>query len=173
VRVERLGAEHDLSRFECGVKPLSDWLRAHALENQRRDLSRTFVLVDASGEVIGYYSLTMGGVRKAALPPRYGRGLPGYEIGMVLRARFAVAQSHQGKGLGRDLLIEAIERAAAAGQHAAARFVAVDPIDEHARTFYEAFGFKPVRGDDGGRMYLRIDEALAALEGGDVGGQDT
>jgi len=173
VRVERLGSEHDLSRFDCGVKPLNDWPRAHALENQRRDLSRTFVLVDDSGEVIGYYSLTMGGVRKAALPPRYGRGLPGYEIGMVLLARLAIARSHHGEGLGRDLLIEAIERAATAGQHAAARFIAVDPIDEHARTFYEVFGFKPVGGDDGGRMYLRIDEALAALEGDDLGGADS
>ena len=41
---------------------------------------------------------------------------------------------------------------------------AVDPIDENARAFYDKFSFKQIRGDAGGRMYLRIDDALAALE---------
>jgi predicted N-acetyltransferase YhbS len=166
VRVEHLEDHHDISTFDCGVKALDDWLRAYALDNQRRNLSRTFVLVDDGGQVIGYYSLTMGGVRREELPPRYGRGLPRYEIGMVVLARLAVDQDHHGMGMGRDLLIEAIERAAAAGEHAAARFIAVDPIDENARSFYAAFGFKAVAGDEGGRMYLRIDEALAALREG-------
>jgi predicted N-acetyltransferase YhbS len=165
VRVERLTDHHDLRAFQCGVKELDDWLRAHALDNQRRNLSRTFVLADDIGHVAGYYSLTMGGVRREALPARYVRGLPSYDIGMVLLARLAVAHDRQGQGLGRDLLIEAIERAAIAGQHAAARFIAVDPIDENARSFYTAFGFRAVGGDTGGRMYLRIDEALAALGG--------
>jgi GNAT superfamily N-acetyltransferase len=163
VRVERLGSDHDLSRFDCGTKSLNDWPRVYALDNQRRNLSRTFVLVDDLGGVVGYYSLTMGGVRREALPARYGRGLPRYEIGMVLLVRLAITEDRHGQGLGRDLLIEAIERAAAAGQHAAARFITVDPIDSNATAFYAAFGFKPVEGDESGRMYLRIDEAIAGL----------
>ena len=163
MHVERIGDSHNVAVFSSGVKILDDWLCAHALENQRRNLSRTFVLVDDAGAVIGYYALSMGGVRRQALPSRYGRGLPAYDIGMVLLARFAIAQDRQGEGLGRDLLIEAIERTALAGQHVAARFIAVDPIDENARSFYAKFGFRAVEGDDGGRMYIRIDEALAAL----------
>ncbi|MGH3273850.1 MAG: GNAT family N-acetyltransferase [Streptosporangiaceae bacterium] len=164
MRIERLADGHDLGAFQCGVKELDNWLIAHALDNQRRNLSRTFVLINDDGQLVGYYSLTMGGVRKEALPTRYGRGLPRYEVGMVLLARLAVTHTRQGQGLGRDLLIEAVERAATAGQHAAARFIAVDPIDESARSFYTAFGFRPVEGDSQGRMYLRIDEALAALD---------
>ncbi|MDA8040503.1 MAG: GNAT family N-acetyltransferase [Actinomycetota bacterium] len=166
MRVERLEDHHDISAFACGRKALDDWLGAYALDNQLRNLSRTFVLVDDGGEVVGYYGLTMGGVRREELPSRYGRGLPRYEIGMVLLARLAVDQDHQGMGMARDLLMEAIERAALAGGHAAARFIAVDPIDEDARSFYAAFGFRAVEGDGGGRMYLRIDEALAALNDG-------
>ena len=44
------------------------------------------------------------------------------------------------------------------------RFIAVDPIDETTRAFYDKFAFKQIQGDAGGRMYLRIDDALAALE---------
>ena len=165
MRVERLGDHHEVGNFRCGVKDLDDWLSVHALDNQRRDLSRTFLLLDDADRVVGYYALTMGGVRKEALPTRYGRGLPKFDIGMVLLARFAIADERQGQGLGRDLLIEAIERAADAGTHVAARFIAVDPIDEAARAFYAKFGFRLVEGDVEGRMYLRIDEALAALGG--------
>jgi GNAT superfamily N-acetyltransferase len=165
VRVERLGDHHEVGNFSCGVKDLDDWLSVHAVDNQRRDLSRTFLLLDDADRVAGYYALTMGGVRKEALPTRYGRGLPKFDIGMVLLARFAIADERQGQGLGRDLLIEAIERAADAGTHVAARFIAVDPIDEAARAFYAKFGFRLVEGDVEGRMYLRIDEALAALGG--------
>ena len=167
MRVERLSDHHQLGSFTCGVKALDDWLRDHALENQRRDLSRTFVLLDDGDRIVGYYALTMGGVRREALPQRYGRVLLPYEIGMVLLARFAIADDHQGQGLGRDLLIEVIERAADAGTRVAARFIAVDPIDENARAFYDKFAFKQIQGDAGGRMYLRIDDALAALEDSD------
>jgi hypothetical protein len=62
-------------------------------------------------------------------------------------------------------LIEAIERAADAGTQVAARFIAVDPIDENARSFYAKFAFRQVEGDVGNRMYIRIDDALAALGG--------
>lgn len=164
MQIERLEEGHDLSRFSCGDKSLDDWLRMHALENQRRNLSRTFVLVDDAGGVIGYYALSMGGVVKEDLPRRLGRGLPSYQIGMVLLARLAVDRSHQGEGLGRDLLIDAVIQAAAAGQYAAARFIAVDPVDDRARRIYRRFDFQEVKGDEPGRMYIRIDDALATLE---------
>ena len=61
-------------------------------------------------------------------------------------------------------MIDAIIHAAAAGENAAARFIAVDPIDATAQTFYEKFGFRSVPGDEFGRMFLRIDEAAASLE---------
>ena len=172
MRVERLDDRHDLSGFDCGIKELDDWLRVHALENQRRNLSRTFVLVDDTETVIGYYALTMGGVIKDELPRRFGRGLPGYQIGMVLLARLAVDSRHQGEGVGRDLMIDAIVNAAAAGQHAAARFVAVDPINQSARAFYARFGFRNLEGDELGRMSMRINDALASFETDDSTSRD-
>jgi len=163
IHIERLGQDHRIGAFGCGVKALDDWLVRHALENQRRDLSRTFVLVDDDGTVLGYYSLAMAGVARGALPSRFAHGLPSYDIGMVLLARLAVTADHQGDGLGRDLLVDALARSVAAGRHVAARFIGVDPIDENARGFYKAFGFRSVPGDVGGRMYLRLDHAGGAL----------
>ena len=163
MRVERLDDSHEIGPFSCGVKMLDAWLQDHALENQRRNLSRTFVLLDDGDQLVGYYALSMGSVQKVFLPGSYRRGLPEFEIGMVLLARLAITEDHQGEGLGRDLLVEAIERAADAGTQVAARFIGVDPIDEDARGFYLAFGFKQIEGDPGARMYLRIDHAVEAL----------
>jgi GNAT superfamily N-acetyltransferase len=163
MRIERLADRHGLATFECGTKALDDWLRNHAHENAMRNLSRTFVLVDDGDVVVGYYTLSMGGIRRESLPHKLGRGLPLYEIGMVLLARLAIASGYQGQGYGRDLLIAAVEEAAAAGQHAAARFIAVDPIDENARRFYAKFGFIDIRGDAGERMFMRIDQAIATF----------
>ena len=163
MRVELLSDNHPVTLFESGVKSLDDWLCHHGLENQKRNLSRVFVLLSDSNEVLGYYSLTMGGVRKSNLPNSYARGLPAIDIGMVLLGRFAVKRTHQGQGIGRDLLVDAIIRAAHAGEQAAARFICVDPIDNGVRAYYKHFGFKDIEGDEYGRMYLSIAEAQAAL----------
>ena len=91
--------------------------------------SRTFVLVRA-GQVIGFFSLTMGSVLRRDAPARLVRGLPRYPFGVVVLARLAVDGTEHGSGFGAFLLAEALVRAAAAGEAAAARLVVVDAIDD-------------------------------------------
>lgn len=164
MRLESVQDSHVLDGFVCAEKPLTDWLRRHAKENQRRGLSRTFLLIDDLGEVVGYFSLVMSGVAVPDLPRRFGRGLPDVEIGAVLLARLAVHVERQGQGLGRDMLVAAVERSIQAAEHVSARFLVVDPINETAREFYAHFGFADV-GDIGGRMYARLDQLAEALGG--------
>ena len=72
---------------------------------------------------------------------------------------------YQGQGIGRDLLVDAIIRAAHAGEQVEARFICVDPKDDGARAFYKRFGFTDIEGDEHGRMYPSIAVALAAILG--------
>jgi GNAT superfamily N-acetyltransferase len=162
VRISPLRAQ-DLSRFSCGKKPLDSWLQQHASGNDARDLSRTFVLLDDANEVVGYYPLTTGGVLPQRLPEGYADGPPAYERGMVLLARLAIAESAQGFGYGRDLIFDALARAAESSDIAASQFVAVDPIDAEARSFYAKFGFRDIGEDEGERMFLRMDDVRDAL----------
>ena len=157
MHIERLAADHDVARFDSGMKALDEWFRYHAITNQQRDLSRTFVLLDDNelkNPVVGFYSSLWGGI-VTDLPTGYRHGLPDVSIGMALLGRLAIAAGRQGQGLGRDLLVAAIEQAATASRHVAGRFIAVDPIDENARDFHRHFGFKDVPGDERGRMFLR------------------
>ena len=163
LRLERLGDHHDLAGFESGQPELDDWLRRHALAAQQMDSARTFVLVDAS-RVVGYFSLTMASVRRHDAPARLVRGLPGYPVGAVLLARLAVNRADQGRGLGGWLLAEALRKALAAGEAAAARLVVVDAVDQDAAAFYRRYGFIPAPGHDL-RLFRRtkdIRQSLAA-----------
>jgi GNAT superfamily N-acetyltransferase len=112
------------------------------------DSARTFLLVrggeGAESRVAGYFSLTMGSVLRAEAPPRLVRGLPAYPAGMVLLARLAAGRSEQGKGLGALLLAEALRKAVAAGEAAAARLVVVDAIDDEAAKFTPITGSLPL-----------------------------
>jgi predicted N-acetyltransferase YhbS len=103
----------------------------------------------------------MGSIMSAAAPRRLTRGLPRYPVPIVLLARLAIDHAEQGKGLGISLLFEALHRASLAAEHAAARLIAVEPIDDNDRAFYLRWGFQSVEGDPLGRLFIRTRDALA------------
>lgn len=161
MRIERLDARHHLGAFDSGSDELDSWLRHHALAAQRMDSARTFI-VTSSAEILGYFSLTMGSVRRADAPAKLVRGLPAYPVGMVLLARLAVDRHHQGQGTGAVVLAEALRKAVTAGEAAAARLVVVDAIDDHAAAFYRHHGFIPAPEHDL-RLYRRTKDIRASL----------
>jgi GNAT superfamily N-acetyltransferase len=166
LRLERLGAHHDVSSFTSGKDELDSWLQRRALAAQQMDSARTFLLArsgqDAGHRVAGYFSLTMGSVLRADAPPKLVRSLPAYPVGMVLLARLAVDRSEQGQGLGALLLAEALRKAVAAGEAAAARLVVVDAIDDEAAKFYAHHGFIPAPGHPL-RLYRQMKDIRASL----------
>jgi GNAT superfamily N-acetyltransferase len=163
VRIERLDERHDRAAFRCGNETLDSWFHHHALTAEKQDTARTFVLLDDSDRIVGYYSLTMGSVTIADAPRRLIRGLPRYPVPLVLLARLAIDETEHGQGLGMSLLFEALHRASLAAEHAAARLIAVDPIDDNARRFYLRWGFQPVDDDPTGRLFVRTRDALASF----------
>ncbi len=162
LRLERLDSHHDLSEFDSGNDELDGWLRRHALAAQQMDSARTFVLTYQDW-VVGFFSLTMGSVLRQDAPARLVRGLPTYPVGMVLLARLAVDRREQGRGLGGTLLAEALRKALAAGEAAAARLVVVDAIDEDAARFYERYGFVPAP-EHRLRLYRRMKDIARSLD---------
>ncbi|WP_326548043.1 GNAT family N-acetyltransferase [Mycolicibacterium sp. ND9-15] len=160
--LERLSAHHDLRNFDSGNAALATWLRRHALASQDMDSARTFVAT-RSGRIVGYFSLTMGSVYRAEPPSKLVRGMPGYPVGMVLLARLAVDQSQQGRGIGALLLAEALRKAVAAGEVAAARLIVVDAVDEDAAAFYQRHGFIPAP-ENSLRLYRRMKDVRASLD---------
>ncbi|MCA1847247.1 MAG: GNAT family N-acetyltransferase [Actinobacteria bacterium] len=160
LRLERLHADHDVGSFNSGNTELDGWLQRHALAAQQMDSARTFLVLE-DRRIVGYFSLTMGSVRREEAPRRLVRGMPGYPVGMVLLARLAVDEGERGKGRGALLLAEALRKALAAGDAAAARLVVVDAIDEPAASFYRHHGFVPAP-DLPLRLYRRMSDIGAS-----------
>ncbi len=135
---------HRVETFSCGREGLDRWLRAYAGQSQRRDAARTFVTAEPDGSVAGYYTLVAAQVEYEQASTGVTQGLSRhFPIPVALLARLAVALPHQGTGLGRSLLLDALQRILRASNELAIRAVTVDALDDRAASFYQRFGFEP------------------------------
>ena len=128
-----LTAEHDISSFECGVPALNDWLKQRALKNEGR-FSRTFVTCDGD-RTAGYYCISAGTVERAAAPGNVRRNAPA-QVPVSIIGRLAVDWNYGGRGLGADLLADALRRIANAAETIGIAAVLVHAKDDKARAFY-------------------------------------
>ena len=136
-----LNTEHELDAFVSGVEPLDEWLKRHALHNELEGGSRTFVVCEGR-RVVGYYSLAAGSVLPGVATGRVRRNMPN-PVPIVLLGRLAIDLAWQGRGLGGDLLRDAVLRVLAAGERIGVRAILVHAISTEAKAFYERHGFRP------------------------------
>lgn len=132
---------HLLDGFDCGETALDDWLKRRALANQFSGASRTFVVADQSGRVVGYYAMAAGAVSHQLATSAVRRNMPDPVPVMVL-ARLAVDQRTQGMKLGAAMLLDAVKRAVTVSQNAGVRALLVHALHERAKQFYEYYGFQ-------------------------------
>ncbi len=159
-------AVHDLGSFVSGESELDDWLSAHAVPADRRGTARTWVWVDDEGSVVAYYSLVAHKVARERVPGRIGRGGP-VEIPAVLIAKLALSSSLQGRGLGKVLVVDALDRVLAATAVVAARVVVVDALSDEVAGFSEHLGFSRIPGSR--LLVQKVSDIAAALRDGDAG----
>jgi len=153
-RIEPLAQCHSREAFDCGVESLNVFLRAHAGQNARKDISRTYVAAsEGSDEVVGYYTISSSSVDFAKVPNDLAKRLPKYPVPTALLGRLAVDIRFQGQGLGRLLLVDALKRIRALADQIGIHAVAVHALDELARSFYVAHGFSPLL-DDAHHLFL-------------------
>ena len=79
---------------------------------------------------------------RAVATKKAGRNAPDPIPAMIL-GRMGVDIAYQGKGIGRDLLQDAILRTVAAGEHGGIRILLVHAKTERAKRFYRDAGFDP------------------------------
>jgi GNAT superfamily N-acetyltransferase len=129
-----------LAGFDCGEPVMNDWLKRRALSNQLLGASRTFIIADESDRVLGYYALAAGAVDHSMATSTVRRNMPDPVPVMVL-ARLAVELANHGKGLGADLLQDAILRTMRLAQEIGIRALVVHALHDQARAFYQHHGF--------------------------------
>lgn len=142
VQIQPLSSTHNCKGFDCGTPPLNEWLATMANQQQKRNISRTFVLVDVSEpeKILGFYTLAVSEVGHEGLPnqKKFPKRVPVVRLG-----RFATLKTLQRKGLGRHLLLNALEKVAELSLNAGIAAIVVDAKDADAAKFYLKYGFLP------------------------------
>jgi len=155
--IEILNKKHVRGHFECGHPLLDNYIKTQASQDVKRDISVCYVMSEDPGKVVtGYYTLSSHSVPLESLPEELQNKLPkSYkDIPTALLGRLAVSRSYQGQKIGKVLLLDALNRCADLAESIGTLAVIVDPIDEKAVSFYEAFGF--VNLPDSDRMFIPI-----------------
>jgi GNAT superfamily N-acetyltransferase len=156
-----LNAEHDLVEFDCGEPALNDWLRNRALKSESR-FARTYVVCEGR-RVIAYYCVSAGSVERMAAPGKIRRNAPD-PIPVSIIGRLAVTHSHAGKGLGADLLADALRRIAMASMSIGIGAALVHAKDDRARRFYLAYAEFIEFPADSRILFLPIETLIAAFD---------
>lgn len=150
-KLESLARSHDRDGFDCGSEPLNVFLKQTARQHADRGISRTFVLVDEASAppapILGFFSLNLCQIKSGTLPPDEAKRLP-RDVGAVRLGRLAVDLEHQGKGLGKILLLGAMQKFMEIFRTAGGIGLFVDAKDANARQYYEKFGFMPIPPDE-------------------------
>src|SRR5689334_3585982 len=105
---------HDRKNFCCEVESLQQYFRTKASQDARRRLSAVFVLAEGA-EVLGYYTLSSYTIDTGELPHGIERRFPSYpKLSATLIGRLARDEKCKGTGIGKLLLVDALQRSLSA-----------------------------------------------------------
>jgi GNAT superfamily N-acetyltransferase len=129
--------------FRCGVPILDDFFSRRAwTQHSKSRANRVFVLLEeGDDEVLGFYTLSAREIERSRLDDVVPRSAPPHPLGVFYIGYFAVAEKHQGKGLGRRLMGDALRRCIEAAGTIGAAGVFLDSLDEASTALYRRLGF--------------------------------
>ncbi len=134
-------ARQNRASFDCGDGAMNGFLRNHARKNHERGASKTFLAVTKSdATILGFYTLSPAEAEFERVPEKFRKGLGRYAVGGFRLARIAVAASHQGKGLGGQLLMAAGLRCIRAATKVGGMLMFIDAKDERVAKWYRTCG---------------------------------
>lgn len=169
VLIRRLEEPDRVDLFDCGDEPLNNYLRRHAWSNQQKSsIGVTYVAIEevAPRTVLGYFTLATASVPRHAFPKQYVRGLPPYDLPLILLARLAVDQRFSGKGLGHALISQAFQIALRVADDVGCRGIIADAYRDRI-DWYARYGFVELEGGAPSgpkRMFLDMRTVRMALK---------
>lgn len=162
--------EDATSGFSCGKHPLDDYLKRHAVSNDRAGISRAYVLRRRESDpselprVLGFYTLSMAVADSAPIADVLHKKLPRYPMPVALIGRLAIDTRAQGMRLGEALLIDALRRVVDAAGLVGCTGVIVDAKDDAAERFYTKYDFVTIAAETWPRrMFLPLATAKSAF----------
>ena len=156
-------AKHDRAAFSCGISQVDNFFRQTANKLAKVDNGRTFVMVGAENEVIGFYAINAHAIDYTELPGRFARNRPAHgSIPAAYISMIGVDSRFQKQGYGGDLLIDCLARLTNAADALGIAIVMLDVLDcgdpekvAKRLALYTSYGFEPLPSN-GLRLFLPI-----------------
>ena len=137
-------------------------VKKHAWNNeQKSSIGVTYVVVDAVAPqtVLCYFTLATSSIPRDAFPKKQVRGLPAYDLSLILLARLAVDHRFERKGLGTLLLKEAFKISLNIVERVGCRCIITDAYPDKVG-WYANYGFvlleESTENNSTRRMFLDI-----------------
>ena len=132
--------KHNRIPFDCGDNALNTYLQRFANQDQKRNLTRIYVLAEET-RIIGYYSICAHSVSTDELPKNIR--LAHYpDAPFLLLGRLAVDNQFKHQRNGGKLLFHAFKTTSELAEQIDILGMVVDAKDENATNFYQRFGFE-------------------------------
>lgn len=132
----KLDNKDNLDGFQSGVDELDEWLTRFGRVNQKANNAVVYVTTTEGRRVVGYYAITVAGVSKQNVPSEVAGVSPPSDVSCILLARLAVDWQYQGKGVGKALFRDALERSVHLSKSVGVRAFLIHARDDNAREFY-------------------------------------
>lgn len=140
---EPLNENHDFSQFVSG-EPSIDGYTKTAYKNKSENNAAVFVICELNTNIVaGYYTLSAGCIFNIDAPRELKRNAP-KEIPITTLGRLGVSMKWQGKGLGSNLVRDAIYRSRLAQEQVGIKALVVHAISQDVEDFYKDIGFKKI-----------------------------
>jgi len=132
------------SIFDCGSPTLNSYLLQTAGQHEKRNVARTFCGLQ-NETIIAYYSLANTEVDVGAVRPEVVKRyrMPMHRLPAVRLCRLAVSTLYHRRGIGGQLLVDAMLRVVAVSNASGCVGLVVDALNSEAARYYEGFGFRP------------------------------
>ena len=146
VSVSPLTNDHVVNAFACGRKVIDEFLKRKALRcADRCELAVFAATMPQSRICLGYYALQVGSdtVPESREHKKSYLGAGEYSAFPAVELKFlGVDETYQGQGLGKYLLMDAMDRVYDITQNAGLYAMTLQPLDPEATAFYERAGFE-------------------------------
>lgn len=136
--------------FDCGDAQLNRWFRVNAIQSEAAGFSRNYVMLDKSN-IVGFYSLSAAAVDVE--PSEFAAPGSPKPTPALLLGRIAVATDYQGNGVGKRLMLDAIQRAKLIAKRVGAKVLLVHPRPD-VRQYFLNNGFLAFSGSDA--VFLKL-----------------
>ena len=149
-----------LKTFRCSIAPdIEDFLRNKAIEFEKRDVSRTYLLIDTINlKIVAYFTLSISVSTTNKLSKTQIKKIDGFSkfrecLGFYLIGQLGIDDNyrklHKNKGLGNFLVDFAYDICKNSQNLVGGRFILIDAIkDKKVIEFYENNHFYKLYEDD-------------------------